>query len=195
MTLKVGITGGIGAGKSTAARFFQILQVPIYLADDRAKWLMNHDETVKSNIISLFGEEAYTDNQLNRRLIAERVFSNQSLLDQLNAAVHPAVGSDFKRWVSEQQSPYVLKEAALLFESGSYKALDKVIHVSADEDLRIQRIKKRDPQRSEEEIKSIITKQWAEDQKKNAADYVIMNDYQLMIPQILAIDESLRLGL
>ncbi|MEQ8241631.1 MAG: dephospho-CoA kinase [Cyclobacteriaceae bacterium] len=195
MTLKVGITGGIGAGKSTAAKFFHILQVPIYFADDRAKWLMNHDEAVKNKIISLFGHQAYTNNNLNRRLIAEKVFDNQSLLDHLNVIVHPAVGNDFSQWVSDQKSPYVLKEAALLFESGSYKALDKIIHVSASEELRIRRIKKRDPQRSEEEIKSIIAKQWAEDMKKNAADYVIMNEDQLLIPQILEIDEKLRLGL
>src|SRR5690554_4139470 len=114
--LLVGITGGIGAGKSTVARVFAILSVPIYYADDRAKWLMSHDDILKEKIIQAFGTASYTDQGiLNRAFLAEKVFSDPANTDIINGLVHPAVAEDFRRWAEQQQSPYVLKEAALLF--------------------------------------------------------------------------------
>jgi dephospho-CoA kinase len=195
MTPAVGITGGIGAGKSTVAKFFQLLEIPVYLADDRAKWLMSFDPTVKDAIIGLFGEKAYHNERLDRRFVASKVFGNQALLNQLNTIVHPAVQQDFSLWLSKQKSPYALKEAALLFETGSYKRLSSTIHVTASEELRISRVLKRDPERTKEEITGIMGKQWPEKEKIALASYVIENESQLLIPQILAIDKQLRIGL
>jgi len=104
MTLAVGITGGIGAGKSTVAQFFQLLEIPVYLADDRAKWLMSFDPTVKDDIIGLFGEKAYQHERLDRRFVASKVFGNQALLNRLNTIVHPAVQQDFSLWLSKQKA-------------------------------------------------------------------------------------------
>src|SRR5690606_1952040 len=151
--LLVGITGGIGAGKSTVAKVFAILSIPIYYADDRAKWLMGNDEELKERIIRAFGATSYTEQgTLNRAFLAEKVFSDPVNTEIINGLVHPAVAEDFRLWAEQQRSPYVLKEAALLFESGSYKELDKVINVSSPLKVRVARVLMRDPHRSLEQV-------------------------------------------
>lgn len=187
----VGITGGIGAGKSIVSRIFEVLGIAKYDADTQAKWLMNNDVTLKLKIKTLFGEQAYSHNELNRAYIASQVFDNKPLLNQLNNIVHPAVAADFASWTAQQSSPYVLKEAALLFEAGSYKLLNKIITVTAPESIRISRVKNRDG-RSEEQIRSIITNQMKEDEKVAKSNYVIMNDdSHLVIEQVLSIHHSI----
>ena len=185
--LKIGITGGIGVGKSVVSRVFEVLKVPFYNADVQAKALMTSDPLLISQIKKLLGEKAYAGAQINRSYISKVVFNNQSLLLQLNNHVHPAVQKDFERWVNENShSPYIVKEAALLFESGSYNSLDKIITVVSPLELRINRLKIRDPHRNEMEIKSIINKQLPEEEKKNRADFIIYNDEkQLIVPQVL----------
>lgn len=187
--LKIGITGGIGAGKSTVAKVFSALGIPIYDADTRAKWLMNNDQKLVRSIQSLFGREAYTSGSLNRELLGKVAFSNPEKLMELNALVHPHVATDYAEWARKNaQHPYTLKEAALLFESGSYKQLHAVIYVAAPEPLRIKRVLGRDPHRSENDIKEIIKRQWPEERKIKLADHVIQNDASArVIPQVLAL--------
>ncbi|WP_422360492.1 dephospho-CoA kinase [Reichenbachiella sp.] len=188
----VGITGGIGSGKSTVCRIFETLEIPIYQADDRAKHLMQNEPDLIKNIKAAFGSEAYQNGELNRPFLAKAIFSDPNKTAQINALVHPAVGKDFKQWQSQQQAPYLLKEAALMIESGSYKQLDFLINVFASIETRIQRVQKRDPQRSEEEINGIIDKQVSEERRVELADAVIDNDGKhLIIPQVLEIHQQL----
>ncbi|RZS94904.1 dephospho-CoA kinase [Cecembia calidifontis] len=189
----VGITGGIGSGKSTVAKIFAILGIPIYYADDRAKWLMSHDSELKKAIIEKFGRESYSESgELNRSYLAAHVFADDDKVKTINSLVHPAVKRDFESWAAAQNSPYVLKEAALLFETGSYQELDKVINVSAPLKIRINRILLRDPHRDEKQINDIINKQLPDEEKNSKADYVIKNaDNKLLIPQVLAIHQEL----
>jgi dephospho-CoA kinase len=188
--LEVGITGGIGTGKSLVCRIFSLLNVPVYDADSRAKWLVANDPLLKEQIKNKFGNDIFSpQGELNRVLLASRVFSDAEQLTVLNSLVHPRVGDDYKRWVALQQGvPYVLKEAALLYESGSYATLHKVIVVTAPLELRLERIQARDPQRTLAEIHAIINKQMDEALKISRADYVIHNDgTQPLIRQILAL--------
>lgn len=195
--LLVGITGGIGAGKSTAARIFHLFSIPIYSADDRAKWLMAHDADLKNRIIQAFGKNSYTEEGvLNRVFVAQEIFSNQENTKIMNGLVHPAVKVDFMDWASHQSSPYVLKEAALLFESGSFQDLDKIIHVSSPLNLRISRVLMRDPQRTREQVNAIINRQFTDEKKNSMADFIIKNtENQLIIPQVLEIHAKLLGGL
>ncbi|PRY89135.1 dephospho-CoA kinase [Mongoliibacter ruber] len=192
--LTVGITGGIGSGKTTVAKIFSILGVPIYFADDRAKWLMGNDPILISKIKESFGEESFSESgELNRKYLAEKVFADTEKTKQINALVHPAVGKDFEVWVALQNAPYVLKEAALLFETGSYKQLDQVINVSAPLKLRVSRVLMRDPQRTEKQINDIIDKQLPDEEKNEKADFVIKNtENKLLIPQVLKIHQALK---
>lgn len=188
----VGITGGIGSGKSTVCEIFKTLGIPVYDADTRAKHLMQHDESLKTEIIQTFGDESYHKGQLNRQYLASKVFRDPDQVAKINALVHPAVTTDFNAWIKEQQAPYVLKEAALLIESGSYKQLDFLINVFAPINLRIMRVQKRDPQRSLKEIKEIIGKQVSEEKRSELADAIINNDeHELLIPQVLKIHRRL----
>lgn len=191
--LLIGITGGIGSGKSTVAKIFNILGIPVYSADDRAKWLMSNDPDLKDQITANFGKESYfEDGSLNRSYLASRVFNDEEKISIINSLVHPSVKKDFEKWVLKQNSPYVLKEAALLFESGSYKDLDKVITVSAPLKIRINRVLLRDPQRSENQINDIINKQLPDEEKNLKADFVIKNsDNRLLIPQVMQIHQLL----
>jgi dephospho-CoA kinase len=191
--LQIGITGGIGSGKSLVCQIFSILGVPIYDADSRAKLLYIQNEELKSQIIQNFGKEAYTDaGQLNRTYLAKKVFNSSQKVGLLNSLVHPKVGEDYQLWVQQHVGfPYLMKEAALLFESGSYLSLDKIITVFTPVDIRIQRVITRDQHRSEDEIKAIIAKQIAEEEKINKADYIIYNDdKQLLLPQILRLHQD-----
>jgi dephospho-CoA kinase len=190
---KVGITGGIGSGKSTVAKIFALLGVPVYYADDRAKWLMLHDQNLRINIKAAFGDEAYLEEGgLNREWLAAFVFSDANRVNTINALVHPAVKADFEAWAATQDYPYVLKEAALIYESGSYRELDKIINVSAPLVNRIHRVLVRDPHRTEAQVHSIIEKQLPDEEKNEKADYVIKNaDNKLLIPQVLNIHQQL----
>lgn len=191
--LCVGITGGIGSGKSTVCRIFQILGIPVYSADDRAKWLMANEPTLKAKISEAFGAESYLpDGSVNRKYLAEQVFSDPEKVKLINSLVHPAVGQDFVSWSQMQTAPYVLKEAALLFESGSAKELDYLINVSSPIKVRIARVLMRDPHRSEKQVNDIIDQQLPDEQKNELADFVIKNtENKLLIPQVLEIHQKL----
>lgn len=190
--LEIGITGGIGSGKSLVCRIFQKLGVPVYDADSHAKELMTTDGILMSGIKKEFGDLAYHPNgALNREYLASHVFNDQQKLDALNRLVHPRVMVDYEKWVgSHADKLYVLKEAALLFEAASDKTLDEVIVVYAPEDLRIRRVLKRDAHRNAGQIHDIIRKQMPDKEKLGRADHVIINDEtQLLIPQVLKLHE------
>ena len=175
--LKVGITGGIGSGKTTVCKIFESLGVPVYYADDRAKWLTENDPDIVAAIKSLFTDDIFKNGRLDRKKVSSIVFSDKNKLQQLNAIVHPAVIKDAEQWQNEQSGknvPYTLKEAALLFESGSYKELDKIILVSAPLQLRIERVMQRDST-SEEEVLNRINHQMPENEKEKMADFIINN--------------------
>ncbi|HXH17548.1 MAG TPA: dephospho-CoA kinase [Chitinophagales bacterium] len=190
--LKVGITGGIGSGKTTVCKIFEVLGAPVYYADDRAKELMQTDLKLISEIKALFGSKAYVNGKLNRQYIASKVFSNKPLLAKLNAAVHPEVAKDAELWMSQfEDYPYVLQEAALLFESGWHRQLDKVICVYAPLDVRISRLKARD-NATYEEITARMKNQMSDEQKAELSDFVIYNDNKhKLIPQVLTLHHIL----
>lgn len=191
--LRIGITGGIGVGKTIVCRLFQVLGIPVYDADTRAKWVMQYDLALKQELQEAFGEEAYTsEGQLNRAYLASVVFNNQQRLDKLNALVHPHVGLDFERWAeANANAPYLIKEAALMFESESWRQMDEIIVVTAPLDVRLKRLLKRDPHRTEADIKAIISKQLSEEEKIARAQHIVYNDDQrLIIPQVLALHEQ-----
>ena len=188
----VGLTGGIGTGKSTVAQIFKLLGVPVYDADSTAKKLMEEDKELIDSIVQEFGGEAYGNGMLNRQFLAEKVFKDEQLLAKLNAIVHPAVARHFRSWANQFSNKYILKEAALLFETGSYRELDEVILVQSPLDIRIERIKNRDPQRSSEQIMNIIERQMAFEDASGIADHVIINDEaNLLIPQVLRLHDRL----
>ena len=191
--LKIGITGGIGSGKSTVATIFEVLGIPVYYADSRAKWLMVHNKNLVASIKKLFGKKAYLDDGLlNRPHIAEIAFNNPEKLKKLNALVHPAVKLDYEQWHDQQKKvPYTLKEAALLFESGSAKELDAIIEVFAAQKIRIDRVRKRDGLTGKQ-VLSRIRNQMPEREKRKLADYVIVNDGKKgLIHQVLALHQQL----
>ena len=189
--IKIGITGGIGSGKSTVANVFEVLGIPVYYADDAAKKLMNEDAALKEKLIAIFGKEIYQDGILNRSHLSGLVFNNPEKLAQLNSILHPATIADAESWMQQQHSPYAIKEAAILFESGANKYVDKVIGVYAPIQLRINRVMQRDNS-TEEAVTARMNRQMEEDKKMNLCDYVITNDEQeLVIPQVLKIHELL----
>ena len=190
--LRVGLTGGIGTGKSTVAEIFKILGVPVYDADSMAKRLMEDDEELVASIKEEFGSSSYSAGKLNRQFLAERVFSNEQLLVKLNAIVHPFVAGHFDNWVNQISDQYIVKEAALLFETGSYQELDYVILVQSPLETRINRVKYRDPQRSSEQILSIIERQIPVEKAIALADFIINNnEAQMLIPQVLQLQKKL----
>lgn len=189
--LKIGITGGIGSGKSTVAKIFETLGIPVFYADHAAKELMNSDPVIKKNIIDNFGAQAYINDELNRPYIATVIFKDESKRELLNSIIHPATIKAADQWMERQTAPYAIKEAALLFESGAEKHLDHVIGVSAPLPLRIKRVQKRDGL-TEEEILQRMNRQMNEDEKMSRCDFVIINDEeQLVIPQVLSLHEKL----
>jgi dephospho-CoA kinase len=184
--LKIGITGGIGSGKTTVCQIFSAMGIPIYYADDRAKALMVTNLDVVSKLKSLFGKNTYLpDGSLNRQHLSNIVFKDKEMLEKLNAIVHPAVHEDGITWQNAQKNvPYTLKEAALLFEAGSYKALDKVVTVFAPKEIRLQRVIKRD-QSNRAAVEARMDKQMDDFKKMHLADFVIFNDGKHpLIPQI-----------
>ncbi|TZF85006.1 dephospho-CoA kinase [Pedobacter sp. BS3] len=189
--LKIGITGGIGSGKSTVSKLFELLGIPVFYADTAAKTVMQTDSILVDAIKTTFGEAAYTNGQLNRKYLANIVFNDEQQLLKLNALVHPAVFRAFDTWVLQQkQAPYVLKEAALLFESGSYKMSDKTILVKAPLSLRISRVMQRDGI-TQQEVEQRMNKQLSDAGKEKLADYVIQNnETELLIPQVLKLHQT-----
>lgn len=193
MSLKIGITGGIGSGKSTVCKIFEVLGTPVYYADDRAKFLMVKDVELVKAIKALLGEEAYFANgQLNRAHVGNIVFKDKDRLEKLNAIVHPAVAKDGESWhFSQKNVPYTLKEAALLFEAGSYKHLDKLICVVAPKALRLKRVMERD-QVEEAAVLARMDKQWPQSKKAALSDFIIYNDGSIpLIPQVLRIHKKI----
>ncbi len=193
--LRVGITGGIGSGKSTVCRIFESLGVPVYDADHWAKWLLGNDPALKSAVEGIFGTDAYTEKgEYNRAYIAQQAFSKPDKLAALNAVAHPAVEAHARAWHearTREGHPYTLKEAALIIESGSYKHLDCLIVVSAPEALRIERVVKRDGI-SEAEVRARIQRQLPEQEKIARADFVIRNDGQhSLVRQVLKVHKAL----
>ena len=189
--IRVGLTGGIGSGKSVVARIFESLGVPVYYADDAARQIQNQDPQVKKQITEVFGADAYNAEGLNRKFISDIVFSDRQKLDQLNAIVHPATLRDAERWLNEQTTPYALKEAAIIFESGSHRDLDLVIGVTAPLPLRIKRTMTRDGI-SSHEVQERMSKQISDAIKMKLCDFVIFNDEKkLLIPQVLDIHEKI----
>ncbi len=188
--LKIGLTGGIGSGKTTVAAIFEVLGIPVYYSDKASKRLMVENEALKASIINHFGTAAYSDGILNRKFLAEQVFNNKEKLALLNSLVHPVTIKDAADWFDIQTAPYVIKEAALIFESGSDKYLDYVIGVEAPQALRIQRAIDRD-KISRQEVEARIGKQMDEAEKMQLCDFVIVNDeHQMVTPQVLALHEK-----
>ncbi len=192
---RVGITGGIGSGKTTASKIFEILGIPVYYADTRAKELMNTDPELKASLIKLFGESIYVENGLERKKLAGLIFSDKTALEKVNQLVHPAVGRDFLTWCDRQNSPYVMEEAAILFENSLYKRFWKIILVTAPESLRIERVCQRD-QIDPDTVRQRMANQWPDEKKIALADYVIHNDEShLLIPQVIHIHHQLLKGI
>lgn len=185
--LKIGITGGIGAGKSTVCKVFAALGIPVYDADSRAKLVLVEDSVLREEIKRYFGEQAYLeDGSLNRSWLAAQVFDKPEQLKMLNGLVHPRVRLDFEQWYAHQQAPYILKEAALLFESGAYKALDAIITVTAPEVLRLRRTLMRDTARSRSQVEAIMHRQLPEEERVSRAQFRLINDeHSLVLPQVL----------
>jgi len=170
----VGLTGGIGSGKTTVAKQFMALGIPVYIADEEAKKLMVTSKIMQRKLIQLFGNEAYVDNKLNKPFIATIIFNDKTFLQKMNAIVHPRVANHFKKWVLKQKAPYVIKEVAILFENNGYKQCDYVITVTAPLEVRIERVLKRD-NTTKEKVKAIIKNQWTDDEKVKRSHFVISN--------------------
>jgi dephospho-CoA kinase len=189
--LKIGITGGIGSGKTTVCKMFGLLGVPIYNADEAAKNLMQNNIELQQKIIKAFGNSIINDQQqIDKQKLSATVFAVPEKLQVLNNLVHPAVARDFEEWISKQKkAKYVLKEAAILFESGAYRQVDKVITVSTPLELRIIRAMQR-LNLTRNEIEQRIKNQWSDELKIEKSDFVIYNnEQQLLIPQIVALDK------
>jgi dephospho-CoA kinase len=184
---KVGLTGGIGSGKSTVAKIFEVLGIPVYYADDATKKIMITDEELKASLIKNFGEQTYQNGLLNRSYLASVVFPDKEKLELLNSLTHPVTIRDANRWIEKQTSAYIIKEAALLFESGANEYLDHIVGVFAPEELRVQRTMARD-NITREEVLQRMNRQMDEESKMKLCDSVVINDeQQLVIPQVLAL--------
>ncbi len=188
---KIGSTGGIGSGKTYVASVFQSLGIPIFNADIQAKKIMTSSGKLIKLVKEEFGNDIYKDSDLNKEKLASIVFSNSDKLQKLNSLVHPIVKEEFNNWCKKQTSPYVIKEAAILFESNSHIGLDAVICVSAPLELRIERLLNRDDY-SEKEIKKRIENQISQEEKEKLSDYIIVNDEkELLLPKIIKIHKEL----
>lgn len=190
--IKVGLTGGIGSGKTTVAKLFAAKGIPIYYADTRAKYLMTYDKSLKSKIIEAFGKEVYHRNgRLNRKILASIIFNDKSKLTIINSLVHPAVAADGEAWYAAQKTAYAIKEAALMIESGSHNDLDTLVVVTADIEERIRRVRKRD-KASIKDVESRINNQLSDAERLTHADYVIdNNDKRMLQEQVDALHEEL----
>lgn len=189
--LKVGITGGIGSGKSMVCQVFATLGIPVFKADDAARYLMEHDAALVASVKQLLGADVYDGAVLQRDKVSALVYNNELLRQQLNALVHPATIAYGEQWMESRSAPYVLKEAAIFFESGSHTTVDLMIGVYAPEEIRINRAMKRGGLK-EERVRSIIASQMDEQEKMARCDYIVTNDdVQPVLPQVLAIHAKL----
>lgn len=187
----LGVTGGIGAGKSLVCEIFSHLGIACYNSDERAKVLMNSNVELINGITRLLGSEAYIKHKLNRAYVAKKVFGNEQLLAEMNALVHPHVKIDFGEWVADQDSKYMIKEAAILIESGAYKQCDSVLVVSAPEELRISRVVNRDGT-NRDAVVSRIRNQISEKERLSHANYIVLNDEkQMLVPQVIEVHEHI----
>lgn len=187
----VGLTGGIGSGKTTVAQIFKALGVPIFVADEVSKSIIDSDLSLQSELKSLLGNDVVKEGKIDRPYMASLIFNDANLLKEANALIHPAVGSAFQQWYLQQDFPYVLREAAILFESGSHKDCEAIVVVSAPEDLRIARVQKRSGE-SEAQIRARMSKQWPQKKKEELADYLIFNEQkEMLIPQVIKVHEDL----
>ena len=191
--MQIGLTGGIGSGKSTVAKVFELLHVPVYYADNRSKYILQNNSLVKEKLREYWGEIIFDSaGNIDTKALAEIVFKNEAELQKLNALLHPLVADDYNKWLSLQNCAFVIKEAAILVESGSYKACDKIIVVSVPQNIAIERVKARD-NASEEQVLARMSKQMPNDEKIKYADFVIENDgIKMLIPQILEIHKQLK---
>jgi dephospho-CoA kinase len=189
--LKIGLTGGIGSGKSTVAKIFELLGIPVYYADTAAKHLMNNNEALKAKIIENFGNDSYVNGQLNKSFISQVVFSDSDKANLFNTFVHPVTIADANTWMQQQKAPYAIKEAAILFEANAQKELDLVIGVSSPLELRLKRVMQRDGI-DENAVMVRIKKQMDQAEKMKLCDFVIENnETELLIPQVIALHEKL----
>jgi dephospho-CoA kinase len=183
---KLGLTGGIGSGKSLVCSILETLGVPVYYADKEARRMLKEDSGLRKSVTKLLGEEAYVGAEYNREFVAGRVFGNHGLLLELNRLVHPAVRNDFSQWAdTRSESPYVVEEAAILFESGAYRFLDGTVLIYAPESIRVRRVKERDGV-DEDQVRKRMMHQMDEEQKKERADFIIYNDDRsMLLPQVI----------
>jgi len=195
MTKMIGLTGGIGSGKSVVAKIFSTLGIPVFNADDEAKHIMQTSPAIKTKLIEQFGTDIYNDFGLDKEKLATLVFNDPFQLQLLNAIVHPVTIQAAKDWAAKQKSPYVIKEAALIFESGAADGLFKVIGVTAPLSLRMHRVMQRDAI-TKEQVDARMRNQISDTIKMRLCDYVIENNnQQMVIPQVLAIDKAIRAAL
>jgi len=188
--LRIGLTGGIGSGKTTVAKIFETLGIPVYYADDATKRLMNENKELKLQIIQHFGEESYKNGELDRKYLASVVFNNKEKLELLNSLTHPITIKDSDEWMSKQAAPYVIREAAILFESGAAEKLDYIIGVYAPQHIRVKRVMDRDGVTVNEVMKR-ISRQIDEEMKMKLCNFVITNnEQQLVIPQVLKLHKQ-----
>lgn len=188
--LRIGLTGGIGSGKSTVARIFETLGIPVYYADAEAKRMMDEDEILREELIRHFGAETYQADKLNRVYLAQHVFSDTERTALINSIIHPRTINHANEWMQLQKTPYVIKEAALIFEAGAEKHLDKIIGVSSPETVRIERAMQRDGL-TEEQVRARMSKQLPEEEKLKRCDYIIYNDGRQLIPQVYELHQKL----
>lgn len=187
MVKVIGITGGIGSGKSIISQILTNLGYDVFYSDQEAKWVMNNDTELRKELIAVFGEEAYLDNELNRPFLAEKIFTSPELKEKINQIVHPIVRKRFSDFVANSSSQFVFNEAAILFETGGYKDFDATILVVADKETRIQRVMQRD-NITRDQVEVRMNNQWSDEQKLKLANHVIYNnDIDLLVPQVLKI--------
>lgn len=193
MTLAIGITGGIGSGKSTVCKVFKLLGVSVFEADLVAKNLINSNAEIRNGLIQHFGKDIYSsDNNINRKMLANLIFNDDLLMENVNRLVHPAVRNEYMNWIKQQNSAYIIHEAAILFESGFYKMMDYTILVSAPEEIRIDRVTGRD-NIAREKVRLRMLKQLTDEEKRKLAGFELVNDNKkLLIPQIIEIDKNLK---
>lgn len=191
MIKKVGITGGIGSGKSFICQVIEKMGFPVYYSDSESKKIIQTDPEIRLKLTALFGQEVFSNNSLNRTFLAEQIFKSDENRLKVNAIIHPKVRAHFKEWVDTQSSHIVFNEAAILFETGAYKNFDHVILVTAPEETRISRVMQRD-NISIEEVELRISKQWSDEEKKGYTNLVIENDGRPILSQIEAIIEKIE---
>lgn len=189
---KIGLTGGIGSGKSIISKVLQTMNIPVFNSDYEAKCLMSQNKHIQGQIINIFGDKSYIEGELNRPYLASKIFNDQRLKSKLNNIIHPAVRQAYEEWSKSQTSGFAFNEAAILFETGAYKNFDATVLVTAPEAIRINRVLQRD-RSTREEIKQRMNNQWSDEKKKELANFIINNDDKtLVVPQVLEMLSKLK---